>query len=157
MAQVIEALVEGGKATPGPPIGPALGPLGVNIGEIIKVINEKTRDFAGMKVPVKISIDPKTKAFEITVGTPPVSALVFKELGIEKGSGARLETIAGDLTIDQVIKIARMKQDSLLGATLKAKAREVIGACVSMGINVNGNDPKEVLRQIDAGILVIEG
>ena len=157
MAEVIEALVEGGKATPGPPIGPALGPLGVNIGEIIKVINAKTRDFEGMKVPVKIRVDAKTKAFEVTVGTPPVSALVLKELGVEKGSGARLESVAGDLSMDQVIKIARMKADSLLGATLKAKAREVIGSCVSIGVTIDGKTPKEILARIDGGEITIEG
>ena len=114
MVQSIEVLVEGGKATPGPPLGPQLGPLGVNIPQVIKEINEKTKDYAGMQVPVKISVDPKTKQFTITVGTPPTSALVKKEIGVEKGSGNPKANKVGDLNIEQIKKIARMKiRDSL--------------------------------------------
>ena len=76
MAEKLDVLVDGGKATPGAPLGPALGPLGVNIVEIIKAINEKTKAFEGMKVPVTLVVDPKTKAYTITVGTPPTSALI---------------------------------------------------------------------------------
>jgi len=155
LAEVIEALVEGGKATPGPPLGPALGPLGVNIGEIIKTINEKTRDFDGMKVPIKVRVDPKTKAFEITIGTPPVSALVLKEIGIDKGAGARLDATVGNLTIVQAVKVARMKTDSLLGNTMKARVKEVVGSCVSIGVTVEGQDPKAAIKAIDAGTLTV--
>src|SRR5207249_1781966 len=81
----LQVLIDGGKATPGPPLGPALGPLGVNIVEILKAINEKTKSFEGMKVPVTLLVDPKTKTFSIEVGTPPTSALITKELKIEKG------------------------------------------------------------------------
>ena len=144
-------MVDGGKATAGPPLGPALGPLGVNVVAIVKAINEKTKAFDGMKVPVKIKIDPKTKAFEISVGTPPVSALIIKELGIEKGSGnPRLDKV-GDLTIAQVKKIAAMKADSLYGRTLVDNAKTVVGACVSMGVNVEGKDPREMERLISEG------
>ena len=115
MAETIEALVEGGKASAGPPLGPALGPLGVNIMEIINTINDKTKQFDGMKVPVKVIVDPKTKKFEITVGTPPAASLILKELGAEKGSGAPSTHKIGDITIDQAIKVAKMKLDNLLG------------------------------------------
>ncbi len=155
LTETIEALVEGGKATPGPPLGPALGPLGVNIGEIIKTINEKTKDFDGMKVPVKVKVNPKTKAFEISIGTPPVSALVLAEIGIDKGSGARLDSVAGNLTIEQAAKIARMKTDSLLGNDMKARVKEVVGSCVSMGVTVEGRDPKAAIKAIDAGDLIV--
>jgi large subunit ribosomal protein L11 len=151
MAETIEALVEGGKASAGPPLGPALGPLGVNIMEVIKVINEKTKHFEGMKVPVKVIVDPKTKKFEIQVGTPPASALILKELKAEKGSGAPSTHKIGNLTIDQVIKIAKMKYEGLLGKDLKSKAKEIIGTCVSMGVKVEGRDPKEIQKAIDAG------
>ena len=83
MAEILELLVDGGKATSGPPVGPALGPMGLNIMEVVKVINEKTKAFESMKVPVKLTIDTKTKKYEVTVGTPPTSALILKELGIE--------------------------------------------------------------------------
>ncbi|HVL49831.1 MAG TPA: 50S ribosomal protein L11 [Candidatus Thermoplasmatota archaeon] len=151
MAQVIEVLVDGGKASAGPPLGPALGPLGVNVMKVVQAINEKTRDFSGMKVPIKLTVDPKTKDFEITVGTPPTSALLISELGIAKGSGDMKNVKVGNLTIPQAIKVARMKQDALLGATLKKKVKEVLGTCVSMGITVEGQDPRVVQKAIEAG------
>ncbi len=151
MAEVIEALVDGGKATAGPPLGPALGPLGVNIMEVVKAINEKTKAFQGMKVPVKVVVDPNTKSFEITVGTPPTSALIKKELGIEKGSGDARKTKVGNLTMEQVKRIADMKKDSLLGKDMKSRVKEVIGTCQSMGITVEGKNPKDILKEIDEG------
>ncbi len=151
MSEVIEALVDGGKANAGPPLGPALGPLGVNIMEIVKAINDKTKAFQGMKVPVKVVVDPSTKKFEISVGTPPTSALIKKELGIEKGSGNPGKESPGNLTMEQVMKIAAMKEGSLLGKGVKERAKEVIGTCVSMGIRIEGKDPAAVEKEIDDG------
>lgn len=151
MAETIEALVEGGKASAGPPLGPALGPLGVNIMEVINTINDKTKEFDGMKVPVKVIVDPKTKTFEIEVGTPPAASLILNELGAEKGSGAPSTHKIGNLSIDQVIKIAKMKYDNLLGGDLKQKAKEIIGTCVSLGVKVEGKNPKEIIQEINEG------
>ena len=151
MTEKIEALVEGGKASAGPPLGPALGPLGVNIMDIINTINEKTKQFEGMKVPVKVLIDPKTKKFEIEVGTPPATSLIFKELGLEKGSGSAKTHKVGNISIDQVIKVAKMKHDSLLGKELKQKAKEIVGTCVSIGVTVEGKNPVDVQKMIDEG------
>ncbi len=148
MAQVVEVLVEGGKASPGPPLGPALGPMGVNVAQVVKAINEKTKDYAGMQVPVRIEIDPNTKEFTISIGTPPTTALIKKELGIEKGSGnARTEKV-GDLSLEQVVKIARMKKDNSLSYDIKGVVLEVLGTCVSMGVTVEGKDPREVQKLI---------
>lgn len=151
MAEKLEVLVDGGKATPGPPLGPALGPLGVNIVEIIKAINEKTKNFEGMKVPVTLLIDSKTKAFSIEVGTPPTSALIQKELGIEKGSGDAGKTRVGNLNLAQAVKIANMKMDAMQGKTLRARVLEVVGTCVSMGVTVDGKPAKELSKDIRAG------
>jgi large subunit ribosomal protein L11 len=151
MAEKLEVLVDGGKATPGPPLGPALGPLGVNIVEILKAINEKTKSFEGMKVPVILIVDPKTKAFTIEVGTPPTSALILKELRIEKGSGDAGKTRVGNLTLAQAIRVANMKADATLAKTLKARALEVVGTCVSMGVTVEGKPAKEFSKEIQAG------
>ena len=149
MAETIKALIEGGKASAGPPLGPALGPMGVNIMQIINTINDKTKEFEGMKVPVKVIIDPKTKNFEIEVGTPPAASLILNEMGGEKGSGSPSKHKIGNITIDQAIKVAKMKFDSLLGKDLKGKTKEIIGTCISMGVTVEGKNPKEIQKAID--------
>jgi len=151
MAESIEVLVEGGKATPGPPLGPALGPLGVNIVKVVAEINAKTKQFEGMKVPVKVIVDPKTKNFQIEVGTPPTSALILKEVKAEKGSGAPKTNKIGNITIKQAKKIALMKQGSLLAKDIKKAVKEVIGTCQSMGVTVEGKEPKEIIAEIEAG------
>lgn len=151
MVEKIEALVEGGKASAGPPLGPALGPLGVNIMAIINSINEKTKGFNGMKVPVKVLVDPKTKEFQIEIGIPPAASLIFAELGLEKGSGAPSSHKVGDLKVEQAVKIAKMKYDNLLGRELKQKTKEIIGTCVSIGVTVEGKKPKDIQKEIDEG------
>lgn len=151
MVDTVEALVDGGKASAGPPLGPALGPKGVNIGKIVEAINEKTKAFSGMKVPVKILIK-EDKSFEIKVGTPPMSALIKGELGLQSGSSNARTTKVGNLTIEQAKKIAEMKKDDLLGATLEARLCEVAGNCVSVGITVDGKEPKRFQQDIKAGL-----
>lgn len=149
----IEALVEGGKATAGPPLGPALGPLGVNVGQVISEINKKTANFKGVQVPVKVIIN-SDKSFTITIGTPPVSALIKKEAGIEKGSGNPLAEKVAEIRIEQVIKIAKMKEDSLLGIDMIAKVKEIIGTCDSMGILVEGKQARNIIADINQGKFV---
>jgi len=146
----ISVMVDAGKATAAAPLGPALGPLGVNIGEIVKIINDKTKEFVGMKVPVKITIN-SDKSFEVHVGMPPTSALIKKELKIETASkNAKLE-FAGNLTLEQVKKIARMKIDSLSSSTMKKAAREVIGSCQSLGITIEGKKAGEFQKELAQG------
>ncbi len=150
--ETVEILIEGGKATPGPPLGPAIGPLGINMMQVVEQINEKTADFDGMKVPVKVIVDVGTKSFEIEVGTPPTTALIKDELNIEKGSqDPGLDKVA-DLSIEQALKVARMKFSALLSNDYKMATKEVVGTCVSMGLTVEGKDPKTVQKEIDEGI-----
>ncbi len=151
MADTVEALVDGGRASAGPPLGPALGPKGVNIGQVIAKINEKTKAFDGMKVPVKIIINDD-KSFEIKVGTPPISALIKGELGLSSGSGSPKADKVGNLTIDQAKKLADMKNNDLLGADMKARVMEVAGNCVSMGITIDGKDAKKFQKDVKAGL-----
>lgn len=150
-SQTIEALVEGGKASAAPPLGPALGPLGVNIGEIVNEINKKTASFKGMQVPVKVIVDSDTKEFKVTVGTPPASQLILKEAGVQKGSGSPLADKIADLKIEQIIKITEMKEDSLMGKTMKEKVKEIVGTCQSMGILVEGVPVPEAIEMINQG------
>lgn len=149
--KVVETLVSGGQATAGPPLGPALGPLGVNVLAIVNKINEVTKKYSGMKVPVKIIVDAETKEFEVSVGTPTTSALIVSELGIEKGSGAPKTEKVGNLSLAQIIRIAKMKGGKLLARSLRAAVKEVLGSCVSMGATVEDKDPREVQREIDEG------
>ena len=148
----VEVLVEGGKATAAPPLGPALGPMGVNIGQVVSDINKKTSSFQGMQVPVKIFIDKETKQYEIIIGTPPASGLIKKEANLEKGSGKPKHEMVADILIEQIIKIAKMKETATLGKSLKEKVKEIIGTCQSMGILVEGKPAKETLRDVEAGL-----
>lgn len=190
--KIVEALIEGGKATPAPPLGPQLAIFKVNIGKIIQDVNEKTKEYEGMKVPIKIIIDDITKEHRIEIGTPPVSSLIRKELGLKKiapekkkeseeateeteegGEEAKPEkkgeeieeteekkpeetapeerVIVGNLTMEQVIKITKMKRDSLLAKDMKKAVKEVVASCVSMPITIEDKPPKEVLKEIDEG------
>jgi large subunit ribosomal protein L11 len=148
----IKAMVEGGKASAGAPLGPALGPLGVNIGEVVAKINEKTKSFAGMKVPVTVEIDSKTKSFEIKVGSPPMSALIKKEANIKTAAANPKTEKVADLTIAQIRKIAEMKIDSLNSYKIKPAVIEVIGSCASMGVTIEGKKPTKIIKEIKAGI-----
>ncbi|UCD02903.1 MAG: 50S ribosomal protein L11 [Candidatus Aenigmatarchaeota archaeon] len=138
--QTVDAVVEGGKASAAPPLGPALGPLGVNIQEIVDAINEKTKDFAGMKVPVKVIVNTRTKAFRLEVGKPPASALILKELNLQKGSATTGQDRVGDLTHEQVKKIARAK----FGSDEARHVNQIKGTCRSMGVTIGqGQVPAE--------------
>ncbi len=147
----IKLLVEGGKASAGPPLGPALGPFGINVGQVVAKINERTKEFAGMTVPVTVIVDPKTKSFDVKVGSPPVSALIKKELGVEKGAKTAGSEVVGNLSLQQVVQIAKVKRSGSLAKTLKAAVKEVLGTCVSMGVTVEGRDPREIQQEVDAG------
>lgn len=149
--KVVEALISGGQATGGPPLGPALGPLGVNVLAIVSKINEVTKSYAGMKVPIKITVDTETKDFEVSVGTPTTSALIISELGVEKGSGSPKTEKVGNLSMEQVLRIAKVKRAELLAGGQKAAVKEVLGSCVSMGVTIEGKEPREVQREIDEG------
>jgi len=147
----VEALLNGGEANAGPPLGPALGPLGVNVLQIVNRINELTKAYAGMKVPVRVVVDTETKEFDVEIGTPTTSALLVKELGIQKGSGTPKTEKVGNLTIDQVVKIANMKMPSSYAKSPKTAAKEVMGTCVSLGITIEGKDPREAQKELDQG------
>ena len=152
MAKItIEVLIEGGKCTAAPPVGSSLGPTGANIGQVVQEINSKTAPMKGMQVPVKVTVDDKTKEFTIEVGTPPATALIKKEAGVKKGASNPLTEKIADLKIEQVIKVAQMKQDSLLGADNKGRVREIVGTCQSMGILVEGMPAQEALKAIAEG------
>lgn len=149
--KTVSALVTGGEANAGPPLGPSLGPLGVNVLSIVKMINDKTKDYAGMKVPVKVEVDSETKEFNVVVGVPPTAALIAKEAGLQKGSGQAGTQFAGDVGMDKVIKVAKLKMEGSYAFDVKGAVKEVLGSCVSMGIKVEGKPPQEVLQELEVG------
>lgn len=230
--ETIELLVEGGKAAPGPATAPKLGAYKLNIGEVFQKVNQATASYRGIQVPVKLIIDKETKEVTVEVGTPPVSSLIKKELGLEKAKTAaaaeaekaaaeaeiartaaavkpeagekteeakaevkpkeeakpeekveekaeekeeeegkdeepkvaeakgkeeevksihRAEVI-GNLKMEQVVKIAKMKMGDLLAKDLKIAVKMVIGTAVSMmGIQVEGKWPKDVIKDVNKG------
>ncbi len=155
MAQEVKTMVEGGKAATGP-LGPSLGPLGLNLAQIVKEINEKTKDFAGMQVPITLIVtDPVKKTYEIKVGIPPTSSLLKKEIGIETASGKRKEVVAGNATMDQIKKVASAKMASMMANDLRGAVLEVLGTAFSLGIKVEGKEANEVQKLIKSGEIEI--
>ena len=114
-------------------------------------VNEKTMLFKGLTVPVRIECDPVTKQFEIFVETPSTASLLLKELGVEKGSINSTEQKSGDLTLEQVITVTNAKKEIFLAKTFKNAVKTVIGTALSIGATVEGSDPKEIQKRIDAG------
>ena len=150
-SQKISSLVTGGQASAGPPLGPALGPMGVNIMQVIEAINEKTKDFEGMKVPVTVSVDTETKKWDIEIGIPSAAALVLKEAGIQKGSGTSGTDWVADVGFDAIVKVAKTKLDSSYATSLKSVTKEIIGTCLCLGIKIEGKTPKEITVEINEG------
>lgn len=151
---VYNFLIEGGRATGGPPIGTTIGPLGINVQAVVKEINERTKEFEGITVPVKVFVDKEKKTFRIEVGTPSVASLIKKEIGLEKGAkgepGVRPQP-AGDIKFAQVLKIAKLKAAGIQAKDLRGAVLNVLGTCASVGVTCDGLDPKEVIRKVKAG------
>jgi large subunit ribosomal protein L11 len=148
---VVKALVTGGGASGGPPIGPAVGPTGINIKDVVDEVNEKTMVFKGLTVPVRIECDPKKKKFEIFIETPSTASLLLKELGTEKGSAANLEERVGDLTLEQVMSVVRAKKEKYMDKTFKKSVMSVLGTALSIGATVEGLDPRIIQKKIKEG------
>ena len=149
--KVISVLVTGGEATAGQPLGPALGPLGVNVLAIVNEINRITGDFKGMRVPVKVEVDTETKKFTVSVGTPTTSALIVKEAGIPKGSGKPNVDFVGSVSFDKVLGIAKIKINDSYAKSIKSSVKEVVGSCVSLGVKVEDTDPRQFMQQVTDG------
>ena len=149
--QKVSSHVTGGAASAGPPLGPALGPLGVNIMEVINTINTKTKDFEGMKVPVTVIVNSETKKYEIEIGIPSAAALIMKEAGIQKGSGASGTQWVGDISMDSVVKVANTKLEKSYASSLKSVAKTIVGTCLPLGVKIEGKTPKEITVEINEG------
>ncbi|HLD36978.1 MAG TPA: 50S ribosomal protein L11 [Candidatus Nanoarchaeia archaeon] len=147
----IKLIIDAGDMKPGPALSQKLGPLGVNLGKVIQDVNKATASFKGIKVPVEIDVDAKTKNFGVNVFTPPVAELLKKELGLEKGSGEHKKIKVGNAGIEQVISVAKTKMPGMLCKDFKSAVKSVVGSCVSLGILIEDQSPKDIEKDIDAG------
>lgn len=140
MAKKVTAVVKlqctAGKATPAPPIGPALGPYGINIMQFVKTYNEQTAAQAGTIIPVEITIY-EDRSFTFVTKTPPSSELLKQAAGVPRGSGANRATKAGTITEDQLREIAKTKMSDLNANDIEAAMRIIAGTARSMGIEIS--------------------
>jgi large subunit ribosomal protein L11 len=134
---VVKLQVMAGKATPAPPVGPALGQYGINIMEFVKTYNERTASQAGTIVPVEITIF-EDRSFTFITKTPPASELLKKAAGVPKGSGTNRRAKAGSVTRGQLEEIAQMKMQDLNANNIEGAMRIIEGTARSMGIDVAG-------------------
>jgi large subunit ribosomal protein L11 len=154
---IIELLVDGGKAGPDQTSSQRLGAYKLNIGDVFKKVNEKTAIYKGMQVPVKIIVDKDTKAVDIEVGVPPVASMIKKELGIEKAKVteediAAGKNVLGSITVEQCVKIAKLKMGQMLVKDMKSAVKQVVGTAGSLtGVLVEGKNYKEVMKEIEDG------
>ena len=156
----IKAIIKAGKASAAPSLGPSLAALKMNTQDVIDAINEKTKDLEGMEVPVTIDVEPSTKEFKISVGTPSLTALVRKELKVKKLAKAPFniyekeevkEEFKESIKFEQIVKLAKMKMDDMKTDDLKNAVKQTVSFCVSAGVYVEEKRPKEILKEIDEG------
>ncbi|MEK6844513.1 MAG: 50S ribosomal protein L11 [Nanoarchaeota archaeon] len=147
----VKLIVDGGKMQPGPAVSQQLGPMGINLGKVISSVNDSTKGFAGMKVPVEIEVNSKTKEFTIHVFSPPVAELIKKELGLEKGSGQPNKVKVGNIAFERIVSIAQTKLPGLLAKDLRAAVKLIVGTCVSLGVLIDNKEAKEIERSIESG------
>jgi large subunit ribosomal protein L11 len=147
----INLLIDGGNMKPGPAVAQQLGPMGVNMGKVISDVNEATKEFKGMKVPVELDVDEKTKDFTIHTSSPPTSELLKNELGLEKGSDKHAEVKVGNASIEDIIKIAKIKLPNMLERDMKAAVKSVLGTSASVGILVENENPNDLIQSVNEG------
>ncbi len=148
---IIKMLVEGGEMKPGPTVGQQLGPIGINIGDVISKVNQATISFKGMKVPIILDINPKTKELKIEVSSPQTSELLKKELGLEKAAGDHKKETVANASIEQIIKVAQIKHPNMLAKDFKSAVKTVVGSCLSLGILIENKPAGQIENEIKSG------
>ncbi len=149
---IVKLIVDGGDMKAGPAVAQQLGPMGINLGKVTADVNKETLGFKGIKVPVELDVDPKTKTYKIKVLSPPMSELIKKELSLEKGSGDAGAVKIGNIGFETLISIAKTKMPDLLAKDLKSSVKLVVGTCVSLGVLVDDKPAKEIEKDIDSGV-----
>ena len=147
---IIKLITQAGSMKPNPALAQKMGPLGMNMGKIIGDVNKATAGHPGMKLPVTLDINTKTKEVKVIVGQPSTSELLKKEFGIAKGSGQPQKFKTANVPIETLIKVAIEKQ--ALEKTLKSALKTVVGSCRTLGFLIENKEPAEVTAEIDKGV-----
>ncbi len=150
--KVVRFRVQAGKASPSPPLGPTLAQYGLPVEKVVEEINKLTEDYSGMEVTVVLRIDESTGKYSIDVALPTTTSLLLRFANVQEPSGDPARKKVGNITIEDAIKVALIKKSELNAKTLKAAVKSVISTARSIGLTVNGKDPKEVLAEVDRGV-----
>lgn len=149
--KVVNLKIKGGEASE-KQLGPTISQLGLDVKEVVEEINRKTKKFEGMEVKVKLIVDEETKEYEIEIKPPTTTELLLKAVGASKPSGDPMHQKIGDLSFEKIVEIAIMKKPDLLAKSLKAAVKTILGSARSIGITVDGRDPKQVVREVEEGL-----
>jgi large subunit ribosomal protein L11 len=133
----VKLQIPGGQATPAPPVGPALGQHGVNIGEFVSKFNERTREHQGTTIPVELTVYVD-RTFDFILKSPPAAVLIRKAVGLAKGAQTPSRETVGTITREQLEQIAKTKAEDLNTSDIEGAVRQIMGTCRSMGVQVEG-------------------
>ena len=150
--KVIRSKVQGGKASPSPPLGPSISQYGLSVNEVINKINELTKKFEGLEVTVNIYVNTETKEYRVEVKSPTTTSLLLKLAGASSPSGDPAHQKVGDLSLEDIVKVAIMKKNGLTAKSLKAAVKTILSSAATIGITVNGKEAKDVVREVEDGM-----
>jgi len=149
--RVVRARVKAGKASPTPPLGPAISQYGLDVARVVNEINELTKDYGDLEVTVEILVNPDTKEYKVNVKSPTTTSLLLKFAGASEPSGDPAHKKVGDVKFEDIVKIAILKKKDLTAKTLKAAVKTILSSAATVGVTVDGKEPKEVLREVVEG------
>lgn len=150
--KVIRAQIKGGQAKPDPPLGPAIADAGLNVSEVIDAINKVTEKYKVFEVTVKVIVDMDAKSYDIHVELPTTTSLLLHMANASEPSGDPMHKKVGNISFADVVKVAILKKAELTAKTLKGAVKTVLGTARSIGLTVDGKDPKEVSKEVDQGL-----
>lgn len=149
--RTVRLKVKGASATPQPPVGPAITQLGLDVNEVINKINELTKHLKDFEVTVLLHVETDTKNYRIEVKSPSTSSLLLKMAGASEPSGDPAHKKVGNLSIEDVIKVALMKKNEMNSRSLKAVVKSLVSTASTIGLSVEGKSAKEIIKLIDEG------
>lgn len=149
--RTVRLKVKGASASPQPPVGPAIAQLGLDVNEVVSKINELTKHLKDIEVSVLLHVDTDTKNYRIEVKSPSSSSLLLKMAGVSEPSGDPAHKKVGNLSVEDVIKVALMKKNEMNSRSLKAAVKSLVSTASTIGLSVDGKSAKEVIKLIDEG------